>query len=185
MLLIDKSPSANKLAPSAITRPNNAFLAFAGNFTIEIFKMKFADTATQVLLGNYNASSPFSNNRCWQLQYTSGTGLVFIGSLNGSTTTTVTYSWTPTTGVEYDLCVDRSGSTVRIYTDGTFRASGTISGGLFNTTTTYFTIGQGSVGSGFGSPTTGSAKALRITDGTARYATGTSYTVPSLPLPTS
>ncbi|MER8670446.1 hypothetical protein NKH45_25260 [Mesorhizobium sp. M1156] len=59
MLLIDKSPSANKLAPCAIARPSNAFTAFAGNFTVEIFKMKFADTATQVLLGNYNANSPF------------------------------------------------------------------------------------------------------------------------------
>ncbi|MER9052428.1 hypothetical protein NKJ87_19005 [Mesorhizobium sp. M0027] len=101
MLLIDRSPSANKLAPCAIARPSNAFTAFAGNFTVEILKMKFADTATQVLLGNYNANSPFSNNRCWQLQYTSGTGLQFSGSLNGSAITTITYTWTPTTAVEY------------------------------------------------------------------------------------
>jgi hypothetical protein len=184
MLLIDKSPDANKLAPSAIAKSGSSHFAFAGDFTLEIFKLKFASTSTQVLLGNWNAFSPFSNQRSWQIQYTTG-ALQFVGSTNGSSiAATISYTWTPTLGTEYAIAVDRSGSTVRLYVDGTKQANGTIASALWASTTTYLTIGQASNGSGFSSPTDASAKALRITNGVARYATNTSYTVPSLPLPT-
>lgn len=187
MLLLDKSGSAFAQAPSAIVKASSADFAFAGDFTIEIFKMKFASTADQILVGNTNASSPFANQRSWLIQYISG-AIHFTASTDGTSGTSAnapSYTWTPNLGVEYDIAYDRSGSTVRLYIDGIMVASATFAGALHQSTTTYLTIGQGSSGSGFTLPSDGSCKAVRISDGVARYGTDGSYTVPSLPLPAS
>jgi hypothetical protein len=181
MLILDKSAAALKLHSSAITKNGSSHFAFAGDFTLEIFDAIFASLASGVLLANWNASLPFSNQRSWLINY-SGTELQFFGSTNGSGSTAISYTWSPTLATPYQIAIDRSGSTVRIYVDGTMVASGTIAGALHASTTTFLTIGQNSSGSGFTTPWGGSAKALRIT-GAARYATNGSYTVPSLPLP--
>jgi hypothetical protein len=92
--------------------------------------------------------------------------------------------FTPVVGTEYDVAWDRSGSTVRAYVDGAWIGSGTLAGSLHNTSAT-LKIGAINFTS---SPTNfhyGSMKAWRFTNGVARYATDTTYTVPSLPLPTS
>jgi hypothetical protein len=93
----------------------------------------------------------------------------------------VQFAWVPTLGVEYDLAVDRSGTTVRLYIDGAMVASGTLSGALFNSSADLV------VGAAVGGTEvfTGSATAVRYTNGTARWQTDTTYSVPSLPLPTS
>ena len=75
---------------------------------------------------------------------------------------------------------------MRIYVDGTMVASGSIAGALWQSTFPYLTLGQiGASGGAFQSLRTGQAKAVRITDGVVRYTTNGSYTVPTLPLPTS
>jgi hypothetical protein len=180
MLILDKSAAGLALRPSAITKSGSSHFAFAGDFTIEIFDATFADLSSGILLANWNASSPFADQRSWLVNY-SGTQLQFFGSTNGSSSTTISYTWSPTTSTPYQIAIDRSGTTVRVYVDGTQQASGTISGGLWASTTTFLTIAQNSSGSGFTTPWSGRAKAVRITDGVARYAGN--YTPPSLPLP--
>jgi hypothetical protein len=182
MLALDKSAALLALRPAQITKTGASHFAFAGDFTLEVFKAKWADTsAAYTLLSNYNSSNPFANQRSWDITHT-GSVLQAILSTNGSTNTVIQHTWTPTVGVEYDIAVDRSGSTVRLYIDGTMVASGTVAGGLWASTTPYLSLGQRSNGSGVVQVWTGQAKAVRITDA-ARYATNGSYTVPSLPLP--
>lgn len=176
MLALDKSNSAHR--SNFFTLDDSADWHFAGDFTIELFGVEFADTNTAVLLNDYNATA---SERSWRLQYASG-ALAFIGSTNGSGTTVISYTWTPTLNTPYDIAVERSGSAVRIYVDGTMVASGTIAGALFDAAQP-LVIGAGDAAGSL--PFTGLARALRITNGTARYATDTSYTVPTLPLPTS
>jgi hypothetical protein len=187
MLVLDKSSLAHKLQPSLLVKSGSSDFAFAADFTLEIFKAKFADTASGCFLANFNSASPFANQQSWEWDYLSGTGMRFIGNLVGTNNvvTTITYTWTPTTGVDYDLAVDRSGSAVRLYVNGAKVANGTIAGALWASTDTYLAIGQVRTGNGVTNLWTGQAKAIRITDGVARYATNGSYTVPSLPLPTS
>lgn len=179
MMILDKSSVARaNTVPMQLA--DTADLTPAGDFTIELFDVIFTATAgTIVLLSHWNATG---NQRSWILQYT-GTQLQFAGSTAGTSgsSTTISYTWAPTVGVAYDITIDRSGSTVRIYVDGTKQANGTISGALFNSNDKLY-IGSGSASI---TPFTGTCKAIRITNGVARYATNTSYTVPTLPLPTT
>ena len=181
MLPIDKSPAA-KVA-RYIYFPDSADFTPAGDLTIELFGVKFPTLAAAVLINHYNAYSPLSNQRSWLLQY-AGAQLQFACSADGSGLTFIGYAWTPTLNQPYDLAVDRSGGTVRIYVDGTRVTSGVKNGSLFNSSDG-LVIGAGRHGDGFANPFGGSALAVRLTNGVARYATDGSYLVPSLPLPTA
>lgn len=180
MMEIDLSGSQHRL--SEFTIPDSADFNFPGDYTIELFKVVWVSSATQMrLLSHYNTTG---NQQSWLIVYGASAGqLWFNGSTNGSSSTTISYTWTPTNGTEYDIAVDRSGSTVRLYVDGVMVASGTISGALHNSTDV-LAIGAGRSGAAFANVFTGTCKAVRITKGVARYATNGSYTVPSLPLPT-
>jgi len=181
MLPIDKSPGA-KVA-RYVFFPDSADFTPAGDFTIELFGVRFPSLANAVLINHYNAFSPLSNQRSWLLQYAS-TQLQFACSTDGSGVSIIGYAWSPTLNQPYDLAVDRSGSTVRVYVDGAKVASGTKSGSLFNASDG-LVIGAGRHGDGFANLFGGSALAVRLTNGVARYATDGSYAVPSLPLPTA
>lgn len=183
MLAIDKGPDARVLDPSLIDKPSSAHFAFAGDFTLETFDVQFFSLTAADLLANYNSSSPFSNQRSWIFGY-SGTALQFVGSTNGSTNVTpASYTWNPTLNTPYQIACERSGSTVRLYVDGAVVASGTLSGALHQSTDPFLCIGQRRSGSSLILPFDGKCKAVRITDGVARYAGA--YTPPSLPLPAS
>lgn len=161
---------------------DHADWTFDGDFTIEEFGWKTAAVgSTQVSLSHYRADPAKS----WHLVYSGAAGTPqfrFDGSTDGSATTNIGANWTPTANQAYDRCVDRSGSTVRLYIDGVMIGSGTLAGALFNSAEP-LVIGGDSGAITF--PFNGRMKAWRITKGVARYATDTSYTVPSLPLPTS
>jgi len=180
MMLLDLSTGTRRL--SEFTIPDSADWDFSGDFTIELFKVVFATTASQQrLIGHYNTTS---NQQSWLIVYGAGAGqLWFNGSTSGSSSTSIVYAWTPSIGTEYNIAVDRSGSTVRLYVDGAMVASGTISGALFGSNDVV-SVGAGRSGSGFVNTFTGTCKAIRVTKDVARYATNGSYTVPSLPLPT-
>lgn len=178
MIILDKSADLRKA--NTIVIPDAADFTPSGDFTLELFKLKFASNATAVLYSHYNATG---NQRSLLVQFVTASSLQIVMSSDGSTgtTTTITYTWSPTNGVEYDVAFDRSGSAVRIYVDGTMVQSGTKAGALHNTTANLVIGADNALGNVFG----GSCKAVRFTNGVARYATNGSYTVPTLPLPTS
>lgn len=178
MLILDKSGVLR--AMKYLVFPDAADIPPAGDFTLEFFDVNFTSTASQATLwSHYNATG---SQRSMLLQYVPGTGLQFVGSTNGSATTAINYAWTPTVGTPYQIAAERSGTTVRLYVDGAVGNSGTISGAFFNSSSDLI-IGAGISGSAVQFPFTGSAKAVRFTQGTARYAGA--YTPPTLPLPTS
>ena len=181
MTVIDKSAAARKLPQ--FTLPDSAGFTPADDFTIEIFGVEFAGLASSCLISHWNAFNPFANQRSWLIQYT-GTALQFAASINGQSTTVtvISYAWTPTPNQPYDIAVDRGGNTVRLYVDGAMVASGTISGALHNCSDV-LVVGAQRAGNAIQSIFPGLARALRLTNGTARYATDTSYVVPGLPLP--
>lgn len=168
---------------NALTIPDHANWTFTGDFTVELFGVKFADnTALRGLIAHYNATG---NQRSWNFIYDGAAAtdvLQVTLSGNGSTTTVITANFTPTVNQAYNLCFERSGSTVRIYVDGTMIGSGTFAGSVFESTAD---MRVGASASASASLHNGRMKAVRITKGVARYATNGSYTVPTLPLPTS
>jgi hypothetical protein len=183
MLAIDLSPVGR--AANLMRFPDAADLTPSGDFTFEFFDVIWNSVAAQTTLySHYNATS---NQRSLLLDWApAGSGLRLSISTSGTsgTTTTLAYSWTPSTATPYQLCFERSGSTTRIYVDGTKVANGTVAGAAFNTNAEAY-LGMGIQGTTFQFPFTGTCKAVRFTNGVARYATNGSYTVPTLPLPTS
>lgn len=156
---------------------------FAGDFTVEMFGVQFTDTSgVQVFFSHYNAVSPFSNNRSWIVQTDGAGNLQAVLNTAGTSGGNVTASgaWAPSTGVDYNICLERSGSTFRVYVDGAVIGSNTLAGTLFNNGDV-LTIGLGRNGSAFANPLKGQFKAFRVTGGVARY--GGAYTPPTLPLP--
>jgi hypothetical protein len=90
-------------------------------------------------------------------------------------------AWTPTVGTPYDICFERSGTTLRFYVNGTMLNSTTQSE-TFRNSTGGIQIGANANFGAVGSFLDGRMAALRLTTSKALYATNTSYTVPSLPL---
>ncbi len=160
--------------------PDHTDFDFDGDFTIEIFGAELdAITTPQV----YLCHGGLTPNWSWYLifQDSSGDKLAFVYSTNGTSVTAVEAAWSPTADVAYDLCVDRSGSDLRIYIDGVMLTSGTVSGALHTSSEDFYVsrLGPGSFGEGKIRLT-----GVRITKGVARYADDGGYTVPTLPLPT-
>lgn len=179
MLVLDKSPAAKRM--NFITYPDAANLTPSGDFTLEFFGVIFDSIPAQGTLWSHYLAT--GNQRSLLIDYVA-TALRFVLSSDGTAAGTVTISntWTPTLATPYDLTFERSGSTCRIYRNGTMAQSGTKAGALFNTNQNLY-IGAADAAGTLLFP--GKATAIRFTPGVARYNTNGSYTVPTLPLPTS
>src|SRR5574343_19561 len=161
-----------------------------GDFTLEFFCLQTDNGAVlQSLASHYDAFTPQTNQRGWLLYYRGNNvppQLDLFVSTNGTSGIQNTVSQTLTAATDYDICVERSGTTVRFYVNGTMVGSTTSSASTFNSTSP-FCIGSENTRA---TTTTnqneldGRMKAFRFKNGAARYATNGSYTVPSLPLPT-
>jgi hypothetical protein len=129
-------------------------------------------TDDQYLFAHYNAQAA---GRSWGLHYNAG-ALSFLASADGGTTTAISYTWTPTLATPYDISVTWDGSTIRIYIDGVFKASGAWSSAFFNSPNV-LTVGARHVS---GSPDDyfdGRVVAVRFTRGIDRAnGSTTSYT---------
>lgn len=166
-----------------ITVADSSNWTFPDDFTLEVFGFKVdANTTVEGIMAFYTTSG---NQRSWLWRYDGASSpKVFQGtfSTNGSSFTLIeSDEVTLTASQAYDICMERSGSTVRFYLDGTQVGSGTFAGGLNDATTVLRLLAQSDGNNLLG----GRVKAIRITKGVARYETDTSYSVPSLPLPTS
>lgn len=152
------------------------------DFTIEgwfLWDSTWTET-TSSLITHYSTTS---NQRGWILQYTGSlatNALRFVISTDGSSITVpVSGNWTPAGDTWYHLCVERSGTTFRIYVDGVMLASGTSSGAIFNSTASMI-IGETANGS---EPLKGNVDEFRFTLGVARYASDAGFAVPTEPYP--
>ena len=162
---------------------NNCYISFpdlgigTGDFCIEMW-LKTADTASyRPILSNNNGG---------------GVGCDLFINFNGDGNIDFRPAGSApivqSSGVDYSdnqwhyIAVSRSGSTVRLYLDGTLASTGTSSGNLTSS------AGDTRVGSASGLPSSydivGYIDDLRITVGTDRTYTGATITVPTAAFPT-
>jgi hypothetical protein len=104
-------------------------------------------------------------NLSWVLYLNGTSSLGFNYSTTGSDNTAVTGSWSPTTGVFYELGVGFDGSKIRLFVDGVMIGSSTVSPTLANSTLP-LSIGGSATGGTF--DFSGWISRLRITKGSAR-----------------
>lgn len=147
-----------------------------GDFTIEMFGVEFTDVSANRVLCAQDAGS--GSQRAWIFHWHATNGLEFIRTTDGSTLERISAAFSPSINTPYDLAVDRSSGTVRLYQGGSVLGSGALSG-MFDSNQP-LTIGRLADGAGSG---LFRYRAIRITKDVARYAGA--YTVPTLPLPTS
>lgn len=165
----------------------NTFYTFApvtnwsmgsGDFCIELFGVELKTSGS---IRQYAGAYSTAGTRSWRIAQTA-TGLAFVYSTDGTAETTVLFGSTLSTGVSYNLCVERTGTTLRLFVNGTQTATATMSGTVFASTTPWLSIGARA--NGFVSANEivdGYLRAIRYTLA-SRYG-ASSYTVPSLPLP--
>lgn len=126
----------------------------------------------QWLFAHYNASGAL---RSWGLHLTAGS-LSFVVSSDGTATTSISYTWSPTLGTPYDISVTWDGATIRIYIDGVYVATGAWSSAFANSTNV-LTVGCRFVTGAAADFLDGRIKAIRLTRGIDRAAgSTTTYT---------
>lgn len=163
----------------------------SSDFTIECFAYHFENTQADTLLSHYDS---FNNNRGWSFQYRGDLNpdiLWFQCTSDGTSGTqfSVSANWTPTVNTWYYYCIERSGSTFRLYAGpagGTASRlnSGTSSLTIFNSTEE-LRIGSihalGALSEGF----MGHLDEIRVTLGVARYQNDSGFAVPTAAFPRS
>jgi hypothetical protein len=180
-ILGDDSPSHREISGERIRYADSNDWNFTGNFTVEVAEVVYTSTPAAVVSGLFGHYLATGNQRSWAVWWDpANAGLASTVSTNGNANLALTADvWTPTLGVQYDITLERSGTTVRLYRDGTVIDSGTLAGTLFNSTDPfYLTIFNQS---GTLRPHLGTIGGCRITT-VARY--GGAHTPDPFPWPT-
>jgi hypothetical protein len=149
-----------------------------GQFTVETFVRFNSTSGDQTFLCAWSFNNAAKN--IWYF-YRQGGTLRFLA--NNAAVSLQTGAWTISTGVWYHVAVDRDGSNViRLYIDGVKQASTTNSADI---TGTSVECSLGCIYDAAGSfdNLNGWLDESRITKGVARYATDTSFTVPTVAFP--
>lgn len=152
--------------------PNTEF--GSGDFTVELWAYYSSTSGTPALIDKRASTAGYSPF----IFYTTGGTLVFYSSSNGSSydiANGVTIG-SVTTGTWYHVAVSRSGSSIRLFLNGTLANTITSSAALVNNSDAW-SIG-GTVG---GNYLNGYIDDLRITKGYARYTA--TFTPPTAPFP--
>lgn len=146
------------------------------NFTMDCWVYFTAVANNQTFISKWTGSG---NQRSWNfaMNGTSGTPVLeFQCTANGSTTVTVSESWSPSATTWYHVAVERTGGKINLYVDGTKLGSGTS-----NTTDLYTgtaEIAIGTLNAGAAEPFAGNIDEVRIVIGTGVYG-GSNFTVAS------
>jgi hypothetical protein len=171
---------------ASLTYSDNAdWTLGSSDFTVEMFVKLDNGASGGALLTHYNATG---SQRAWILNF-DGATFNFQATASGSVgvSTLVTGAFTPTSNTWYYICVERSGTTFRLYTgtpggSATMLAKATSSMTIFDSTATLRINGQnGGTGSVLGM----NIDELRMTKNTARYNTDAGYAVPTAAFPRS
>ena len=149
----------------------------AGNFTAECW-IRFAALGNNTIFSHW--ANGTSSSMSYYLTYFNSSGILRLGYyLSGNADTS--YSWSPSTGTWYHIALERSGTTIKVYIDGTSVISVSASTTALRNSEDPFRIGVFNDAS-TGSPSldwyfNGHIDDLRITKGLARY--GTNFTPPT------
>lgn len=166
---------------------DSGYLLGNGDFTIELFGVvETSSWGTGQILGVRRTGT--SGEVSWAITHNStGSKFQFVYSTDGTNDITVDFTGvTPAFNTYYDLAVSRKGSSLYLYVNGTLVNTYTIgSATIYAASSTPMGIFCG-MNSALSSTSlmTCRMKAMRITKGAYRYHLS-SYTVPTLPLPTS
>jgi hypothetical protein len=169
---------------AALTAPNSVNYDFSnGDFTVELWA-RFGAVASQNFLiteGTGINGSPLAT--CgWCINYTGGN--LRFERYDGTTQTTYSFAWTPSTNVWYHIAVTRSGTSLRAFINGTQIGTTQTSSVSFNKINATDPL---NIGYGFTANAAwyfnGYMDDIRITKGLARYTA--TFTVPSSAFPTS
>ena len=161
----------------------------ASNFTYEVFGVYFNGSIANTAIAGCWASA--TGKRAWRLTRRSTTALGFSYTTDGTTIVHLDFTFAFANTTSYDVAMVRSGSNLYLYVNGTLTDTYTLSATIFNAhsaglplTVLGGTDDALTAYSADAAPTETRVKAIRLTNGVARY-TGSSYTVPTLPLPKS
>ena len=149
----------------------------AGDFTAECW-IRFAALGNNTIFSHW--ANGTSSSMSYYLTYFNSSGILRLGHyLSGNADTS--YSWSPSTGTWYHIALERSGTTIKVYIDGTSVISVAASTTALRDSEDPFRVGVFNDAS-TGSPTldwyfNGHIDDLRITKGLARY--GTNFTPPT------
>jgi hypothetical protein len=165
-------------AGNAISFPDSNDWNFAaGNYTVELWIYFTSISVQEFFVGQWNTVG----NLGWVLSTTASNQLAFNVSTTGSDNITV---FTPAAGwalnTWYHVAVDWDGVKTRGYVNGVMIGSNTTARTIFNSPNT-LAIGSNSAFNSFF--VRGYIDELRITKGVARYATDTSFPVPTAAFP--
>lgn len=174
-----------------ITSPDSDDWTFGDEFCIELFgvRMDTPRSGSQCMISHYNSFTPMSSHRSWFVAIESDGSLRLVLSHNGSGVSQYLSTPMPLTG-EFDIRIERWNDAGILR--GAFYANGlrlgdpqTMPINLYNTTG-LFAIGSNNPNSSVGGREVfhGGMKAVRLTRA-ARNPGASSYTVPTLPLPTA
>jgi hypothetical protein len=170
---------------SSLTVPSSQNYDFGtGDFTVELWAY-FNGLSTQNFIisegTGINGSGPLATSG-WSLNYSSNN--LRFEKYDGTTQTTYTFSWTPSTGVWYHIAVSRSGTSLRAFINGTQIGTTQTSSLSFNraNTTEPLTVGFG-YAAGSGWYLNAYLDDIRVTKGYARYTAN--FTAPTAAFPTS
>ena len=149
----------------------------AGDFTAECW-IRFAALGNNTIFSHW--ANGTASSMSYYLTYFNSSGILRLGHyLSGNADTS--YSWSPSTGTWYHIALERSGTTLKVYIDGTSVISVSASTTALRDSEDPFRVGVFNDGS-TGSPSldwyfNGHIDDLRITKGLARY--GTNFTPPT------
>jgi hypothetical protein len=169
---------------NGLRTPDSADFAFgSGDFTIDMW-VRFNSIAANVNILVAQVSSSI-NDYAFELFYYQPNGNLYFryttGGVNASTID-INRAWSPSTGVWYHVAFVRSGSTGRLYVDGSkLGTDGTMSGSIWDSGQT-LCIGHEDVAAGQ-FPLNGWLDEVRISKGIARWTAN--FTPPSAPYDTS
>lgn len=154
-------------------------------FTIEMWvQFTLAPTSgVHYLIGQYDVGN---NNRSWALLVNAGSLQLLVSNAGTSGTTKASAAWAPSTGVWYHVAADWDGTDYRTYVDGVMLGKSATGVSLFDSSarvTLATVLSNGATSATFAFE--GYIDEVRVTAGTARYASDSGYTVPTAAFPRS
>jgi len=148
-----------------------------GNFTVECW-IRFAALGNNTIFSHW--ANGTASSMSYYLTHFNSSSLLRLGYYLGGNLD-ASYSWSPSTGTWYHIALERSGTTLKVYIDGTSVISVAASTTALRDSEDPFRVGVFNDAS-TGSPTlewyfNGHIDDLRMTKGLARY--GTNFTPPT------